>query len=425
MKRNFVPLLGIAFVVAVACTGIFYGLVAGRFKKQDSEPSKTRVAVATRNLTAGSVLAAADVELAPWPAEKAPGVAYTSLDRLPGSTLLEPIAKGDLILAPQLSNADRQGAPSSGVPAGMRAVSAHVYDSAGIIPLLRSGQKVDIQVVASRNPQAAIMPDSRTILHDIAVFSVSPQSDPSAPSKANVPVVTFLATPAEADLLAAADSGAKVRLTLRNPIDEDRGQRPAISIAALLGSPNLATLIPVPAPPKQSPAAVPSAKSNDPAVAFTLTVRTLVVRPSARAELRGVLEAADPGRGLRVIAIRGSLPASVASSAVATSTVDLTGGRAAAVQVGANDAPASVRVALNLANPASATVRISPEVKIPGAAGPVIRRTDTSAEVGDGRSIAILGILTPDEAHALIPKIAPAAASDGELIIIATRQSKR
>jgi hypothetical protein len=32
MKKNLVPLLGIAFVVAIVSTGIFYGLFVGRLK---------------------------------------------------------------------------------------------------------------------------------------------------------------------------------------------------------------------------------------------------------------------------------------------------------------------------------------------------------------------------------------------------------
>jgi len=40
----------------------------------------------------------------------------------------------------------------------------------------------------------------------------------------NAPVVTLLAKPSQADVLAAADAGAKVRLILRNPLDlEMRG----------------------------------------------------------------------------------------------------------------------------------------------------------------------------------------------------------
>ena len=40
-------------------------------------------------------------------------------------------------------------------------------------------------------------------------------------------MVTLLANPADADILAAADAGARVRLTLRNPLDDSTRQRRA------------------------------------------------------------------------------------------------------------------------------------------------------------------------------------------------------
>ena len=59
MKKNLVPLLGIAFVVAIISTGIFYGLFVGKLKSA-SVPSQS-IVVAARNLDRGTALQAADV----------------------------------------------------------------------------------------------------------------------------------------------------------------------------------------------------------------------------------------------------------------------------------------------------------------------------------------------------------------------------
>ena len=41
MKKNLVPLLGIAFVVAIISTGIFYGLFVGKLKSATIAPGST------------------------------------------------------------------------------------------------------------------------------------------------------------------------------------------------------------------------------------------------------------------------------------------------------------------------------------------------------------------------------------------------
>ena len=51
---------------------------------------------------------------------------------------------------------------------------------------------------------------------------------------AAIAVVTLLARPAEADVLAIADSGANVRLILRNPLDEDTKGRSQVSLGAVM-----------------------------------------------------------------------------------------------------------------------------------------------------------------------------------------------
>ena len=54
MKRNIVPLLGIAFVVAIVSTGVFYGLFAGRLKSSSSEITGQSIVVAAHDLQRGN-----------------------------------------------------------------------------------------------------------------------------------------------------------------------------------------------------------------------------------------------------------------------------------------------------------------------------------------------------------------------------------
>jgi len=75
----------------------------------------------------------------------------------------------------------------------------------------------------------------RTALENLQVLSVSNQAEQSSQG-VTLPVVTLLANPAAADVLAAADSGARVRLSLRNPLDQESRERTALTLGTVMRS---------------------------------------------------------------------------------------------------------------------------------------------------------------------------------------------
>jgi Flp pilus assembly protein CpaB len=100
------------------------------------------------------------------------------------------------------------------------------------LALLQSGQKVDVQVVVGRGTK----PDEvevRTALENLTVLSVTPLPEESSQGQ-NLPVVTLLAKPSEVDVLAAADSGGRVRLALRNPLDSGTHKRGPVSLGSVI-----------------------------------------------------------------------------------------------------------------------------------------------------------------------------------------------
>ncbi|MBK5292930.1 MAG: Flp pilus assembly protein CpaB [Acidobacteriia bacterium] len=113
MKKNIIPLLLIAFVIAVAATGLFYGLVVSRAP------------------------AAVDPASIPGAAEKA--------------------------------------GPALGIPPGMRAISVQVVGSSGVLALLQRGDHVDIQAVHSLDKDSELQ--LRTVLENIEVLGVPAHPD--------------------------------------------------------------------------------------------------------------------------------------------------------------------------------------------------------------------------------------------------------
>jgi Flp pilus assembly protein CpaB len=224
-KNNLIKLLGIALVVAIVSTGIFYGLFVN--KLSSSTGSGKTLVVAARTLKAGTQLQAEDLKTVPWPADQLPKGAFENVDQVLGNTVFDTIGEDEPVMESRLAS-EKSG---SGIPAGMRAVSVHVTDSTGVLALVRSGQKVDVQVVVTHKEQGGV--EVRTALEDLKVLSVHPQPDVSSQGP-SLPVITLLARPAEADVLAAADSGARVRLTLRNPLDDTTRSRAPLSLDTVM-----------------------------------------------------------------------------------------------------------------------------------------------------------------------------------------------
>ena len=73
----------------------------------------------------------------------------------------------------------------------------------------------------------------RTALEGVEVLAVNNKPDPNSQGF-SLPVVTLLVKPAAADVLALADAGARVRLTLRNPLDTATRTHTSMSIPSLM-----------------------------------------------------------------------------------------------------------------------------------------------------------------------------------------------
>jgi Flp pilus assembly protein CpaB len=217
MKKNLVPLLGIAFVVALIATGIFYGLFVGKLRDSASDSPHYAVVVAAKPLTRGTVVQAADVKVYPWTGPEAPKGAFVNADQVVGFTVLEPIAENEPVAESRLAS-------HHSIPAGMRGISIHVTDSSGIVPLLRPGNKVDVQVVGNGNGGEIGL---RTILQNVEVLT-------TAAPDANRPVVNLLVSPLDAELLGLADSAARIRLVLRNPSDDGRSVQTTLPVSNLM-----------------------------------------------------------------------------------------------------------------------------------------------------------------------------------------------
>ena len=426
MKRNMVPLLGIAFVVAVLSTGLFYGLFAGKLHSAGTAgPSQTLV-VAARNLDRGTVLQAADLRVA-----EIRGTTLASSFAKPedavGWTLLDAVAANEPLSRKRAGSKNGGGEGSSAVKSGMRAMSVRVSESAGVVSLLHSGSRVDVQAVSDRNGTTEL----RTIVQNIEVLGVGGPLDAGPGTRAGTQVVTLLAQPRDADLVALADTGGRVRLLLRNPVDGATAITHPASLPGLFsdtGAERAQTAHAGPAPVSSTAAAVkPAAQSTE--TETPLWVRLVSVSAGALAELDPSLKQA--GGGFRVVNLAGSLDAvdrlekEHLADVVAASHVLAGSHRPAVVRAGHG------RVRLRLQFTAEAhggklSLRVRPELTRPSGEGTETRSLEAAVELASNRAAVVSGFIEEPGKGIALEGLFPGHWQAGrELVVLVTAPGSR
>ena len=227
MKRNIVPLLGIAFVVAIISTGVFYGLFAGKLRSS-SDLGGRGIVVAARDLDRGTVLQASDLRVDGL--QGALEGAFSEPRQVVGATLLTAMKANEPLLQERVSGS-ASGAGATGlVPSGMRAVALHIVQSESLLSMLHPGSRVDLQAVADRNGT----PELRTVLENVQVLATG--SLDANGRRTNGSIVTVLVRASDTDMVALADAGSRMRVALRNPQDEGISRHSSLGLAELFSS---------------------------------------------------------------------------------------------------------------------------------------------------------------------------------------------
>ncbi len=231
MKKNILPLVIIAMVVAVISTGIFYGLIVSRMDGSPKVSSTLRY-VTTKDLEKGHVIRVDDFRLTAAPDPGAP--APNKPEDLIGRTTKGAINANAVLTEHLLSPFAQRGLPS-GIPDGMRAVTVHISDSSSVVQLLHPGDRVDVQALIHRNRNGETDLELRTLLQNATVFNITAaESNGNLQAKA---VLTVLSSPQDAERLSVADAGAHLRIVLRNSADQRVQASGAISLLNLGAGP--------------------------------------------------------------------------------------------------------------------------------------------------------------------------------------------
>ncbi|MBM3761262.1 MAG: Flp pilus assembly protein CpaB [Acidobacteria bacterium] len=408
MKKNVIPLVAIALVVAVASTGIFYGLIVSRMDGSSNQSAQTRF-ITSKPSEKGHLIAADDFRLMAAPDPGAP--TPLKAEDLTGRTTKETVEAGKVLTEAMLSPiAERM--LQSGIPAGLRAVTIHVSDSSSVVKMLQAGARIDVQAVIHHPKPGETDVEARTLLQNVVVYNVSGESNPNMQGRT---VVTVLATPQDAERLSAADAGARLRVALRNPKDQQ---------IVPLGSTSLSNLNAPPRPVVTS--SFVAASPVKPHAVAPVEYEVSLVEVSSE-EAAGIAPNQKSGTltvssfdEARIQELRKSSKLNVLASS------RLMPGKSGEFSWKASD-EASMRVRiepLSISADGRQSLRIQPETTVPQSGTAATRRVDSQISLGRNQSAIVGGLLPAAQVAQLRERLNPGGTGGGELLMVITQVNR-
>jgi len=236
MDRRFLTVLGVSLLFALLVSTVFYQITR-RLRKAPPKPRQETadIVVAATVLPVGVTIQPPNVRVAKVPRDQFPKGAFRKPEEVIGRPVISMILAEEPVLEGRLAERGSGLGLSPVIPAGMRAVSVKVNEVVGVAGFVLPGMRVD--VLATVKPPGEAGARTSTILQNILVLSAGQHIQPDARGQPiNVPVVTLLVTPDQAEVLTLAGSEGKIQLVLRNAADQALAKPPGHQVSELYGA---------------------------------------------------------------------------------------------------------------------------------------------------------------------------------------------
>jgi pilus assembly protein CpaB len=287
MNRNRMLILGtVALILSLFVTFLIYRNVQSRLRPP--EPS-TQIVVALEKLPLGARIAESNVHLASWPKSLALQGAFSDPKEIIGRGVIVSMQPNEPILDSKLAPKEGGGGLTSVIPEGMRALSVKVNDVIGVAGFVLPGTRVDVIMTGSPKNNEEVA--SKAILENVQVLAAGQNVEQDSNGKPqNVQVVTLLVSPEQAQELALAQVDGTIQLALRNPLDAEQKNPPAVVRSSLFTKGE-----------KVAPAAPKRVASSKPKAEPKPVAQPPVVTPPAPAPDRTVAIELFQGRNKEVV----------------------------------------------------------------------------------------------------------------------------
>ena len=205
---------------------------------QASARNMNNVVVAKVDIPLGTKIEAEQLSTVQFPSNAIPEGAFTDAQKLVGRVTVVGVAARETVTDFKLAPEGSQGGISAVIPAGYRAMTVKVDDVIGVAGFLQPGTMVDVlTVIDPPGNNISSNPISKIVLQNVKVLASGQNLDkPKDEREADtVKAVTLQVTPDQAEKLALASTEGKLRLMLRNMIDQDDEQTKGADKRSLLG----------------------------------------------------------------------------------------------------------------------------------------------------------------------------------------------
>jgi pilus assembly protein CpaB len=227
MDKRFMTVLGMSVLLALLVSGIFYQITVRANSPRKEKYETKDLVVATTDLPLGATVKPSDLHIVKWPADTYPKGGFSKIEDVVDRAVVSNILADEPLVAGRLSEKNAGVGLSSVIPPGMRAVSVAVNNVIGVAGFVLPGTRVDVLVTGQAPGGGDNNRMTTTVLENILVISAGTKMQPDARGQPeNVPVVTMLVTPEQAELLTLAANEGRIQLVLRNPTD-DKAQKPS------------------------------------------------------------------------------------------------------------------------------------------------------------------------------------------------------
>jgi pilus assembly protein CpaB len=235
---------GTIFLLSIVLGALFSALVYRYLKEQQSQLDTARkaksgetvsVVVADEAIPVGTLIEPGRVRIVQWPIDLDPEGAARATEDVAGSIARTSIERNQPILKSSLIPKGAGLLPLL-ITDGMRGISVKVDSVTGVSGFITPNSRVDVLVSGTPEIGGNQEQRSKLILQNIRVLATGTTIEQKDEKPVDVPTVTLLVTPADAERLTLAARQEPVRLALRNYRDEELTNTPGIGTRALFAS---------------------------------------------------------------------------------------------------------------------------------------------------------------------------------------------
>lgn len=244
-QKRPVVFLGVAIGIALITTVLVYQWLQGQRVTETVAPEVViegvNVAVASGDIPWGTPLTEQTIRMVPYPEGSVPVGHFTDRNLLKGRVILANLKKHEAILDSKLAPIDiKTGGVVAVMDPNKRAMAVKVNEIVGLPGFVQPGDRVDIMGTfdkpSSQQGQNKLI--TKVVLENTLVLAVGTQMERKKGEEepVAVKVITLEVTLDEAEKLAMAENGGKLRLALRSPLNPDIKKTTGADFNALVKS---------------------------------------------------------------------------------------------------------------------------------------------------------------------------------------------